>query len=131
MLAVIAVPSAHAERFQKGFWGPTEIDGKSQFPIYRDLRVTLFQMSISWATVAPTRPRHARDPRDRAYIWPPEIDDAIRQAKRYHMRVLLMLTNAPSWANSGRTPEYAPDRPSDFAAFARAAARRYPPCATG
>lgn len=126
MLAVIAVPSAHAERFQKGFWGPTEIDGKSQFPIYRDLRVTLFQMSISWATVAPTRPRHARDPRDRAYIWPPEIDDAIRQAKRYHMRVLLMLTNAPSWANSGRTPEYAPDRPSDFAAFARAAARRYP-----
>ncbi len=126
MLAVIAAPSAQAEAFQKGFWGPTEINGKSQFPIYKDLRVTLFQMSISWANAAPTRPRHARDPRDPAYVWPPEIDDAIREAKRYHMRVLIMLTNAPSWANSGRTPEYAPDRPSDFADFARAAARRYP-----
>jgi hypothetical protein len=42
------------------------------------------------------------------------------------MRVLLMLFGAPRWANGGRSEEYAPRRPADFADFARAAARRYP-----
>ena len=42
------------------------------------------------------------------------------------MRVLIMLTNAPPWANGGRSQEYAPTRPADFANFVRAAARRYP-----
>lgn len=111
---------------EKGFWGPTQIDGVSQFPIYDDLGVTIFQMSVSWASAAPTRPRAARDPRDPAYQWPADVDFAISQARRHGMKVLLMLTNAPPWANRGRAPEYAPDRPSDFAAFARAAARRYP-----
>jgi hypothetical protein len=121
-----AAPGARAASLEKGFWGPTQVDGVSQFPIYEDLGVTVFQMSLSWATVAPTRPHNARDPRDAAYVWPADVDYAIRQAKAHGMKVLLMLINAPPWANSGRTPEYAPDRPSDFAAFARAAAVRYP-----
>ena len=121
-----AAPGAQAASLEKGFWGPTEVGGVSQFPIYDDLGVTLYQMSVSWADVAPTRPRDARDPRDPAYVWPPNADFAIREAKARGMKVLLMLIQAPTWANSGRDPEYAPDRPSDFAAFARAAARRYP-----
>jgi hypothetical protein len=111
---------------EKGFWGPTEINGVSQFPIYDDLGVTIYQTSLSWASTAPTRPTDARNPKDAAYHWPADIDYAISQAKRHGMKVLIMLTNAPAWANSGRSPEYAPDRPSDFGAFARAAARRYP-----
>jgi len=71
-------------------------------------------------------PEDSRDPRDAAYRWPAEVDDAIREARRHRMKVLFMLTNAPAWANGARTPEYAPDRPSDFADFARAASRRYP-----
>jgi hypothetical protein len=122
----LTTPGSQAATLEKGFWGPTQVDGVSQFPIYEDLGVTLFQMSISWATVAPTRPRDARDPRDPAYVWPPDVDYAIREARAHGMRVLLMLVHAPPWANSGRPPEYAPDRPSDFAAFARAAAARYP-----
>jgi len=126
-LLFAAAPSAHAGTpLQKGFWGPTEIDGVSQFPTYDDLGVTLFQISVSWARVAPTRPRSARDPRDPAYVWPPDVDYAIREAQRYGMKVLIMLIQTPPWANGGRTLEYAPDRPRDFAAFARAAARRYP-----
>ena len=122
-----AAPSASAAaHLDKGFWGPTQVDGVSQFPIYEDLGVTIFQMTLPWDRVAPTRPRDARDPHDPAYQWPADVDYAIAEARRHGMKVLLMLVNAPSWANSGRTPEYAPDRPSDFAAFARAAARRYP-----
>lgn len=125
MLAATA-PGAQAASLEKGFWGPTQVGGVSQFPIYEDLGVTVFQMAVSWAAVAPTRPRDARNPADLAYVWPPNVDYAIREAKAHGMKVLLMLISAPSWANSGRDPEYAPDRPSDFGAFARAASRRYP-----
>ncbi len=121
-----AAPGAGAATLEKGFWGPTQVGGVSQFPIYDDLRVTIFQLSISWAQVAPRRPRDERDPHDPAYGWPADVDYAISEAKKHGMKVLIMLTNAPSWANGGRTPEYAPNRPRDFGDFARAASRRYP-----
>jgi len=122
-----AAPSAHAGTpLEKGFWGPVEVDGVSQFPVYDDLGVTIYQTALSWSNVAPTRPTDARDPKDAAYHWPAETDYAINEARRHGMKVLIMLTNTPAWANSGRSQEYAPDRPSDFGAFARAAARRYP-----
>ncbi len=98
----------------------------SQFPIYEDLGVKVFQMSISWAAVAPTRPAKPRDPGDAAYQWPADVDYAITEARRHRMQVLLMLSGSPPWANHGRSSEYAPTHPSDFAAFARAASRRYP-----
>ena len=120
-------PSAQAGTpLEKGFWGPAQIDGVSQFPIYDDLGVTIYQTAMSWAAVAPTRPADARNPQDPAYQWPAELDATIREAQRYRMKVLIMLANAPPWANGGRSQEYAPDRPSDFGDFARAAARRYP-----
>ena len=39
---------------------------------------------------------------------------------------MLTLVGTPAWANGGRTPNFAPPRPRDFRAFARAAAQRYP-----
>ena len=39
---------------------------------------------------------------------------------------MLTLVGTPAWANGGRRPNFAPPRPRDFRAFARAAARRYP-----
>ena len=123
----VGAASAYAGMpLEKGFWGPAEIDGVSQFPVYDDLGVTIYQTSLSWASVAPTRPADARDPKDPAYDWPARVDYAISEARRHEMKVLIMLTNAPAWANGGHSPAYAPDRPSDFGAFARAAARRYP-----
>ena len=41
------------------------------------------------------------------------------------MRVMFMLTHSPGWANGGRSPKWAPN-PADFAAFAAAAARKFP-----
>jgi hypothetical protein len=118
--------TAHAATLEKGFWGPTDIDGASAFPIYKQLGVTVFQTSLPWIIAAPTRPANPRDPADPAYEWPADIDATIAQAKASGMTVLLMINQTPPWANGGKTPEYAPDRPSDYADFARAAAKRYP-----
>ena len=126
LVSAIVAPATHARPLQKGFWGPAEIDGVSQFPLYERLGVTLYQTSLRWAAIAPTRPADARNPDDPAYHWPADMDRIVREARAHRMRVLLMLFGAPRWANGGRSPEYAPRRPADFADFARAAARRYP-----
>ena len=126
LAAMMAAAPASARPLQKGMWGPTAIDGKSQFPVYEKLGVTLYQTVLSWASIAPTRPADPRNPADPAYQWPGEIDRIIKEARSHDMTVMLMLHGAPSWANGGKTPEYAPRRPADFAAFARAATRRYP-----
>jgi hypothetical protein len=121
----LAVPS-QAPAFVKGFWGPTSVNGVSQFPIYRDLGVNLFQTNLSWAGAAPSRPANPRNPADPAYRWPERLDDTIREAQANGMRVLLLVSGTPGWANGGRSPNFAPRRPSDFANFVRAAAQRYP-----
>jgi hypothetical protein len=110
----------------KSIWGPVEFDGRSQFPIYEDLGVGLFQTTLRWDAVAAERPAHARDPRDPAYAWPTEIDTAVRRASRRGIAVSILLNGAPGWANGQRAPIWAPNRPKDFADFAFAASRRYP-----
>ena len=126
LLIALGAPAARAAALEKGFWGPVAVDGVSQFPLYEQLGVTIYQTSLSWESVAPTRPASAREPTDAAYRWPAEIDEAIAQARARGMKVLIMLIRTPPWANGGRSGEYAPDRAADFADFARAAARRYP-----
>jgi hypothetical protein len=126
LLACLAGPADARYSRKKAIWGPTQVDGVSQFPIYRELGVGIYQFALGWNEVAPTRPRRPSDPRDAAYRWPEEVDFAIREGRRHGIRVSLMLTGAPRWANGGRSSEWAPRRPSDFAAFARAASRRYP-----
>ena len=103
-------PAAEASGL-KAIWGPVERDGVSQFPIYRDLRVGIYQAPLGWDAVAPTRPRHPRDPRDPAYRWPPELADAVGQARAYHMRVLIMIIRSPRWANGNHPSTWAPRDP--------------------
>jgi hypothetical protein len=124
--ALVLAPGASAVTLQKGFWGPTEINGISQFPVYQQLGVTVYQTGLSWSSIAPTRPADPTNPADPAYVWPADMDATIAAARAHGMSVLLVLINAPPWANGGQTEEYAPDHPADFAAFAQAAARRYP-----
>jgi hypothetical protein len=126
LLMALGAPAARAGALEKGFWGPLTVNGRSQFPIYEQLGVTIYQTSLSWASAAPTRPARPRDPSDGAYQWPAHIDEAIAQARSHGMKVLIMLIWSPPWANGGNTQEHAPNRSSDFADFARAAARRYP-----
>jgi hypothetical protein len=127
LVCASAAPAGAAKvTVKKAMWGPVERDGKSQFPIYADLGVGLWQDTLSWASTAPSRPLEPRNPDDPAYNWPSEIDDAISAGNKYGIKVSLMLLNAPEWANGGRDPRWAPENPQDFADFATAASRRYP-----
>ncbi len=124
--ALGAVAPAHAA--EKAIWGPatTLPDGSSAFTLYRSLGVDTLQLGLHWADVAPTRPARATDPSDPAYRWPPALDGAAAQAARYRIRLALLVTTTPPWANGGRSPIWTPSDPRDYADFLRAAARRYP-----
>lgn len=124
-LVLIAAPTSSAA-FEKAIWGPSSRHGVSLFPVYRQLGVRLYEDSLPWSSVATSRPRHPRDPNDPAYVWPTELSRSILQARRDHIHVMLQIIGAPGWANGRRPYTHAPRRPSDFAAFAAAAARRYP-----
>lgn len=126
VLVALASPAAADAAQKKAFWGPVRVNGVSQFPIYRDLGVGIYQIQVHWDSVAPVRPRHPTDPADPAYRWPDEVSDAVQQGRRYGIRVSIMVIGAPRWANGGRPWNWAPRRPVDFAHFTTAAARRYP-----
>lgn len=124
-LAVCASGASAAPSVKKAIWGPASVNGVSQFPIYHDLGAGIYQTTVNWSNVAPTRPRQPTDPRDPAYKWPEQVTYAVHEAARYHMRVSIQLIFAPRWANGGHSANYAPRRVHDFNAFALATARRY------
>jgi hypothetical protein len=123
-LLATAVP-AHAGL--KAIWGPTTMpDGTSAFPVYQRLGVDVLQEQLQWDSVAPQRPANPTNPGDPAYRWPAELQRTIDGASGAGIRVLLMVKQAPGWANGGRHAAWAPNDPVDFANFLTAAARRYP-----
>jgi hypothetical protein len=126
VLLVNASAASARPSVKKAIWGPLQYDGRDQFPIYADLGVGIYEMSLSWAETAIQRPTHPANPHDPAYLWPSNIDVAVREAAHYGIAVSVQLMATPSWANGGRSSNFAPAQPADFAAFAQAAARRYP-----
>lgn len=116
-------PSSASPNLNKAIWGPAT---PAAFSEYSRLGVGIYQMSVSWASVAPTRPDKPRSPSDPAYHWLTELDSAIALAKKRGIRLSVNLTFAPMWANGHSQRRWAPRDPGDFADFAAAAARRYP-----
>ena len=111
----------------KMIWGPVTFpDGRSAFPTYHRLGVNVFQIDLTWAETAPTRPADPDNPSDPAYQWPAELNQAIAQAAHYKIKICLLVQGTPGWANGGRASDWAPTRASDYANFLTAAARRYP-----
>jgi hypothetical protein len=123
---VLAVAPAGAQAFSKAIWGPVTRNGKSEFPLYRKLGVKVFEIDLNWRNVATSRPAQATNPADPAYSWPSDVQQAVTQASRYHMQVLLQIIGAPSWSNGGKAFNYPPSNLNDYANFATAAARKYP-----
>jgi hypothetical protein len=112
---------------KKGVWGPpTELNGESLFPTYKDLGIGIFNMQARWDAIAPTQPTDPTDPTDPAYVWPQYITDAVAEAGANGMQVQLLLMGTPSWANGGRSWPYVPDDPAAFGDFATAIAKKYP-----
>lgn len=128
VVALLLVPGRAAADVtpKKSLWGPATRDGASQFPVYADLGAGIWQTGLRWDAVATRRPERPSDPADPAYAWPAELDAAIAGAGAHGIAVALLVMGTPAWANGGRTPDWAPTAPRDYARFLTAAARRYP-----
>jgi hypothetical protein len=154
--SLLAAPAASARfSARKAIWGPDARHGHSLWPTYHRLGIGIYETALDWSVVAPERPRHPDDPNGRgvivprrphhphhprgrrpphhrrrpaprAYDWPPSLTRTIARAKRYHVQIAIQLWRAPRWASGHRETRWAPRHASDFAAFATAAARRYP-----
>lgn len=119
MLTLLAPATADAAvTRKKAIWGPTEADGESLFPTYKQLGAGIYQMTLAWNEVAVLEPLDADDPLDASYEWPDQIDTAISEARLNGIEVALTVTGKPEWASG--------PQPSDLADFLTAAARRYP-----
>ena len=124
-LLLAASPAYAAKSPKKAIWGPVEVDGESQFPIYKDLGAGVFQMKLQWDQTATVAPEDASDPEDTAYDWPAEIDTAIDEGKRNGIKIALTVVGTPGWANGERAVTVAPTKPADLAGFLEAATQRY------
>jgi hypothetical protein len=96
---------------------------KAAFRAARDTGASVVRLTLDWSAVAPegrTKPvgLDAADPASPLYNWG-YIEDAVRDAARYRLRVLLTVVRAPRWAGR-RSPD-----PGELAAVLRAAARRF------
>lgn len=120
-----AAPADARQSRKKSIWGPLTVRGKSQFPIYRDLGVGIYQISLDGNAAGFDRPRDPTNPLSRRYNWPKAIDYAVSEGKRYGIRVAVQLIYSPHWTNGGRGYNVAPD-PVAWAQYVTAAARRYP-----
>jgi hypothetical protein len=125
-ILLLGLAPVGAQAFEKAIWGDVYRNGVNQFPLYHRLGVSVYETELNWSEVAPVRPRRATDPNDPAYRWPLSIQQAITQAHRFHMRVLLQVIFTPRWANRGMAANYPPGNADDYASFAAAAAHRYP-----
>lgn len=124
-LLASASPPTAAARNVKSIWGPVSMpDGSSAFRVYRDLGVSVFQVGLAWNEAAASRPNDPSNPNDPAYSWPKRVDDAVREGRRFGIKVAILVTASPPWANGGRPPQWAPNN-ADYARFLTAASRRY------
>ncbi len=105
---LLAAPVGALSSPKKGIWGPARVGGVSQFPIYKELGARVYNSSLNWSAIAPKQPA-----------------DAAAEAQKSAIKVALLVTQSPPWANGGKLSQWVP-RAADWADFLVAAARRYP-----
>lgn len=125
-IALIASAPADAAAPLKMFWDTADMNGRDAFRTLDDLGVDVLQTSLTWDSVAPSRPANPADPQDPAYAWPEGFDAKIAEAERHGIDVAVMLIGVPAWANGGKGDRHVPRHAGDFGDFAAAASRRYP-----
>lgn len=110
LLILALVPAAGAAAAvsrKKAIAGPVEFQGESQFPTYAALGAGIYIATLDRKTVAVQDPAEPEDPEDPGYQWPADLDEAVSEAAKYHIRIALTIKRAD-------------------AGFATAAARRFP-----
>jgi hypothetical protein len=104
---------------------PTQ-QGRPIFGELHTLGVRVWSSGLSWAATAPRRPRDPRSPTDPAYQWPSGFDRLLGLAIAKGIEPVLYVNGFPSWANGGRSANWTPRDPRDYADFMAAAVQRYP-----
>jgi hypothetical protein len=110
----------------------SESDRALWFSRARQIGATWIRITAYWVDIAPSTLRsgfNPTNPADPNYDWK-YLDSAIRLAAANHQKILLTLTQAPTWGEARGAPRSAPPgawRPNAraFGQFARAAAARY------
>lgn len=123
LLSLSTCTAKAAPSTQKLIWGPASAKA---FETYGRLGVGLYEITINWSRVAPTRPAEPTNPNDPAYRWTPAVEEAIQNAQAYGIQVVVEVSGAPRWANGGRPWRWAPKNPQDFADFVAAASKHWP-----
>jgi hypothetical protein len=103
--------------------GPGTLE--SRLAQLQTLGVQIVRFTLNWNAIAPARPAAPADPNDPAYDWS-SADAVVNGLRTEGIGVVLQLLGTPFWANGGHGVNYAPRSGADFAAFAHAAALRYP-----
>jgi hypothetical protein len=127
--AAVAAPTAlAADRMWMGFhddptfrWSDQRV---SELDRASAAGATVVRTLVTWANVAPERPRRATDPFDPAYKLD-DVDELVRAAQARGQEVLITVWGTPKWANGGKGPAFLPKKWGDFQNFARALASRY------
>jgi hypothetical protein len=103
--------------------GPGSVDDR--VTTLQRLGVRVVRFTLRWDEIAASAPSTPTDPQDPAYDWSEAsaVLDALHAAG---VDVVVQLVDSPPWANGGKPPNYVPKAASSFAAFATAAARRFP-----
>jgi hypothetical protein len=93
---------------------------------------SVVRLDARWSSIAPGNPSagfDATDPADPEYNWG-NLDDQVRDADARGLRVLILVHDAPRWAEGEDRPDAAPagtwkPDPGDLADFGTAIATRY------
>ena len=111
----------------KAIWGPPTFNGASEFPVFKDLGVDLYQVTLNWNQIAKdAKPARPTDPRDPGYVWPAALENTIAEARRNGIDVLLLVQGGPRWSNNNHDPDWGPRNIKDYTDFLQATARKYP-----
>jgi len=73
---------------------------------------------VDWSSLEPS-------PGELSAFYLREYDGRVGRARAAGLKVLMVVTNSPSWASGERSAEAAPDRPEDYASIVRRMAARY------
>jgi len=127
-LAALAAPAAlAAERMWVGFHDDPSFrwsgDRSSIVPSSARDGASIMRLLVQWNLVAPQQPAVASDPFDAAYRFD-DLDEALREAQRSDMEVMLTISGTPRWS-SGAGINRMPRRVSDLTSFSRAISSRY------
>jgi hypothetical protein len=136
LLAALAIPSAASAArplttgFESDYYQSNDpAERAAWFDRTTDAGAGVVRLALTWASAAPDPPADPTDPADPAYYFD-GIDDAVRDAAKRGLKVMLNVNGAPDWAEApGRPANVTPTawmpNPNDLGNFMRAVAKRY------